>query len=370
MMPEHRDAAFIDGQKVPLAAAVTHAAKLLAAARFPLVAGLGTDIDGARAAIALAERLRGAFEHMNSSAVFNTLDVLREAGMMLTTPGEVRVRADTVLLAGPGIADAWPEIWQRLALDMPPPLGEAGPRRVIWLAPGAAQGPVALTIDRIDCPATALPATLAALRARMAGRAIGLAPVAIAGLDQIAAVLKAAKIGVAIWAQGDLAALDTEMLCGLVFDLNKVTRFSGLPIAPGGNAAGVTLAAGWMTGFPMRTAFGRGYPEHDTWRFEAARLIDCGEADAVLWIDAIQGPLPDWKLPLVALTAAGAAFRTPPAVQIHVGCPGIDHDGVLHDAATGLLLAAPATQPSDAPKVADVVGSIAAALGPEAAWPC
>ena len=370
MMPDHLGAAFIGGQPASLAAAVAHAAGLLGAARFPLVAGLGTDIDGARAAIALAERLRGAFDHMYSGAIFNTLDVLRETGMMLTTPGEVRVRADTVLLAGPGIVEAWPEIWQRLALQVPPPLGEAGPRRVIWLAPGAAQAPEGLKLERIDCQARALPAALAALRARMAGRAIGPAPVPIATLDRIAATLKAAKIGVAIWAQSDLGALATQMLCGLVFDSNKATRFSGLPLAPGGNSTGVVLAAGWMTGFPMRTGFGRGYPEHDTWRFEAARLIDSGEADAALWIDAMQGPLPDWNVPLVALTAAGAAFRAPPAVQIYVGCPGVDHDGVLHDAATGQLLASPAGQPTAALRIDGVISQIAAALGPEGGLPC
>ena len=32
--------------------------------------------------------------------------------------------------------------------------------------------------------------------------------------------------------------------------------------------------AGWMTGFPPRTGFGRGYPEHDPWRFEAAGNYD------------------------------------------------------------------------------------------------
>ena len=370
MMPEHRDAAFIDGRPVALAAAVAHAGKLLGEARFPLVAGLGTDIDGARAAIALAERLRGAFDHMHSGAIFNTLDVLRETGMMLTTPGEVRVRADTILLVGPGLAGEWPEIWQRLSLHVPPPLGEARERRVIWLAPGTAQAPEGLAMERIDCQASALPAALAALRARMAGRAIGPTPVPVETLNQITAALKSAKIGVAIWTQPDMEALATQMLCGLVFDLNNATRFSGLPIAPGGNATGATLAAGWMTGFPTRTGFGRGYPEHDTWRFETARLIDSGEADAAMWIDAMGDATPDWNVPLVALTTAEARFAQPPAVQIHVGRPGVDHDGVLHDPATGLLLASPATQPSAAPKIADIVSQIAAALGPEGAWPC
>ena len=51
---------------------------------------------------------------------------------------------------------------------------------------------------------------------------------------------------------------------------------------------GVVQTSGWMTGFPVRTSFGRGFPEHDTWRFDATRLIESGEADAALWISAYE----------------------------------------------------------------------------------
>lgn len=330
---------------------------MLEHARLALVGGLGCDVDGARAAIALAERLNGAFDHMHSDAMFNTLDVLRETGMMLTTPGEVRVRADRILLAGPGIEAAWPEIWQRLALHQPPALG-TGNRRVIWLG-GEASVPGIETV-LVPVPPGKMPAALAALRARLAGRPIGPAPLALAVLDPLAEALKTAQIGTAIWAQGELDALSTEMLCGLVFDLNKTTRFSGLPLAPGGNAAGVTLAAGWMTGFPPRTGFGRGYPEHDPWRFGSRRLAESGEADAALWINVMDDFPPAWDLPLVAITGAATRLATPPAVHIIAGTPGIDHAGVLHDCATGMLLNDAATVPFGAPSVAAILRQIAA----------
>ena len=50
-----------------------------------------------------------------------------------------------------------------------------------------------------------------------------------------------------------------------------------------------------MTGFPMRTAFGRGYPEHDPWRFDATRLVESGEADGALWISAYRATKPQWR---------------------------------------------------------------------------
>ena len=98
--------ALVDGRPVPLDAAVTEAARLLRASRSPLIAGLGTDVAGARAAIALAQRIGAAVDHMHSRAVMADLEVMRESGMMVTTPSEARLRGDTLLLVGPGLTTA------------------------------------------------------------------------------------------------------------------------------------------------------------------------------------------------------------------------------------------------------------------------
>src|SRR4030095_16753812 len=109
---------------------------------------------------------------------------------------------------------------------------------------------------------------------------------ALATIDLLVAELRKVRFGVAIWSAARQDGLVIEMLCGLVDDLNKRTRFSGLPLAPRDNGAAVQQVAGWMTGSPLRSGFGRGFPEHDTWRFEASRLIDSCEADCALWISA------------------------------------------------------------------------------------
>ena len=100
-----------------------------------------------------------------------------------------------------------------------------------------------------------------------------------------------------------------------------------------------------MTGFPLRTGFGRGVPEHDPWRFEASRLVDSGEADCAVWISAYGARPPTWKrdVPLVVLTDSADALRT--HVTIAVGRPGIDHDAVEYLAATGTLAAVSARHP-------------------------
>jgi formylmethanofuran dehydrogenase subunit B len=166
-----------------------------------------------------------------------------------------------------------------------------------------------------------------------------------------------------VWSAAALDSLAIEMLCGLVADLNAKTRFSGLPLAAGDNAVGALQACGWMTGFPVRIGFGRGYPEHDPWRFDAGRLVETGEADCVLWISAYRAVAPKWKraVPTIALTAQGANFSRPPRVHINVGRPGIDHDAVEYRPATGTLAGAIATTPSELPSVAHTLAQIACA---------
>ena len=140
------------------------------AARLPLVAGLQTDVAGARAAILLAEKLRGAYDHAASDALLRDVGVLRQAGRMVTTANDVRLRADHVLLIGPRLTALWPELAERLALKEPPRLSaDKAARKIFWLGgePGAA---ASIGATEIAVPVGQLPQAVAALRAAVAGR--------------------------------------------------------------------------------------------------------------------------------------------------------------------------------------------------------
>ncbi len=346
------DHAWIDGAPAGLAAAAATAARLLDASRQPLIAGLGADVAGARATVALAQRIGAVVDHMHGDALLRDLDVLREAGAMLTVPSEARVRADTVLLIGPGVSAAESRLSQYLF--------GAPDKRIFWLCPDADPGRVD-KIAVIGRGARELPVLLAALRARVKGRPAGAGPVSVQVLDGLADALKAAKFGVAVWSAANLDALAIEMLCGLVDDLNATTRFSGLPVPAGDNAVGVQQVCGWMMGFPVRTGWGRSYPEHDPWQYRAARLVDSGEADCVLWISAYQAAVPEWSgdPPTIALAPAGAKFARAPRVHIAVGAPGRDHDSVEYHEMLGSFTVMAATSPSEALSVAAAIDSIA-----------
>src|ERR1700731_1755741 len=127
----------INGKPALLAAAAEHAAEILSAARMPVIAGLGTDVAGARASILLAERLRGAYDHMYSARVFADLDVMRQAGLMFTTPNEARLRADVFLFIGKDLTKVWPAMMERLSPDEIPPFDLARePPKLLRIAPG------------------------------------------------------------------------------------------------------------------------------------------------------------------------------------------------------------------------------------------
>jgi formylmethanofuran dehydrogenase subunit B len=357
--------ASIDGARASLDDATAAAARLLSRSRQPLIAGLGTDIDGARAAIALAQRVGAVIEHMHSAALLRDLDCLRETGIMLTTPGEARVRADVVLLVGDGLLQTWPGLTERLLASPARPEGADVKRRIVWLAPRADatipgfDGDIEVVAAGLDAT---LAANLAALRARVKGRPVAQpSPV----LDALVGVVKGARFGVAVWTAGSLGALEIEMLHGLVRDLNETTRFSTLPLAAPDNGAGVLAACGWTTGFPMRTGFGAGFPLHDPWRFDAERLAASGETDCVLWISAFGAAQPAWRsaVNVIVLCERTIRFAEEPNVRIAVGRPGVDHDAVMHSSETGTLIATTASAGSGAPSVAEALERIGARLG-------
>ena len=367
--------AWIAGKPAALDAALAEAAKLLGTSRCPLIAGLGTDVAGARAAIALAQRAGAVVDHMDSDALLRDLDVMRSSGVMLTTPGEAHLRADTLLLVGPRLAEAWPELPERVFGPLRSPGAGAVERHIFWLCPEgeaeilASRGSAAVTFGK---QAKDLPVLLAALRARVAGRPTGKVGFSRKVLDEVAVALKAARFGVAVWSAVTLDALAIEMMCGLISDLNAKTRFSALPLAVADNGVGVLQTCGWLTGFPMRTGFGRHDAVHDPWIFDGRRLVRSGETDCVVWVSAYRALAPEWREspPTIALARRGTAFRAPPRVYIEVGCPGVDHAAVQHLASTGTLASVEATQSSNAISVAEALARIASSLPGKGARPC
>ena len=91
--------------------AVEQAATLLQASRCP-VFSFDTDIHGTRAAIALAERIGAAYDHVDGAALARETALFTDKGAMTVAPGEARRRADLVVIVG-----ELPEVHRGFSLD-------------------------------------------------------------------------------------------------------------------------------------------------------------------------------------------------------------------------------------------------------------
>jgi formylmethanofuran dehydrogenase subunit B len=344
--------------------AVEQAAAFLAKARMPLIAGLSTDIAGAVAALKLAQKLGGVIDHASSESSLRDQAVLHDIGLMFVSPGEARQRADTFLIIGGGPLRAWPEMVDFLFGQAPMHASKnAAQRQAVAIASREpAHRHEGVTVRWSKFAPEVLPGLLAALRVSVNGRPLA-AAFDHAEVDRLAELLKGARFGVAIWSPDELDPLTIEMLVGLIKDLNAVTRWSGLSISEDETVVGAAMACGWMTGLPLRTGFARGLPEHDPWRFDARRLVESGEADAMLWIG---GTLPHWlsDVPAVVLVERSVRTAATAHMEILIGRPGVDHEAVLCDRRTGTLVRIAAAAPSNAPAAADVLTRIAEKLAP------
>src|SRR5262245_46275956 len=91
--------AWIGNRETLVERAAEHAAELLDSSRCP-VFSFDTDVHGTRAAIALAERVGAAYDHIDSAALAREIALVTDTGGMMVSPGEVRRRADLVVIAG------------------------------------------------------------------------------------------------------------------------------------------------------------------------------------------------------------------------------------------------------------------------------
>ncbi len=366
----------VRGKDVSLERAVGEAAALLSRAQSPVIGGLGADMAGARALLALADRCRAVVDHMNSRSKLRNLLVLQDGGWITTTLSEVRNRADLIVLAGTGVVSRFPRFFERCVWNPESMFSRGAPKReVVYLGRGldvsAGIAPDGTTPQVIECEVARLGDAFSVLRALIAKQPLQCAEAAGVSLEAWGALLekmKAATYGVVVWAAPDLdfpnADLAVQSLCELIKDLNRHTRFSGMPL---GGSDGDFTANGvqmWQTGFPIRSRYARDGLDYDPYHLSAERMLAAGEADALLWVssyDERRVP-PETDVPTIVLGRAGMKLPREPEVLIPVGTPGLDHAG--HFFRSDKVVALPLRQLREpiAPSVEQVATAIAAAL--------
>lgn len=376
-----------DGRPCDLGHALAAAARLLAASRQPLVAGLGTDVAGARALYRLANACGAICDAAASDALMQGLRALQDRGQVTATLVEVRTRADLIVFVGGVPSDAAPLIGPRCGIGDPgAPRAGAGPvqsatvsskraepspvwsgrRHVVVLGPN--DGDAALLASwaalpgvtvEIVRPARDLFDTLALLNAATARRITG------NGLQGLVQRLRTARYAVLIGAPALLpapASLLIEAVHRLVGELNRHTRAAALWIGGGNGAATVNQVFAWLSGLPLRSRIGPRGIEHDPVRFDSARLIADRAVDALLWVSSFddEAAPPPFAGPLIVLgpPALAASCRRPGGVFVPVATPGIGCDGHLFRTDGTVLMPLHAVREDPSPTVADVAAAL------------
>ncbi|MGZ4996303.1 MAG: formylmethanofuran dehydrogenase subunit B [Methylobacter sp.] len=367
----------VDGKEVSLDMAVAKAAALLRNTNQPVIGGCATDVNGMRALLALADRSGAVVDNMNFTGARNNFLALQDSGWMNTTLAEVKNRCDLLLVVGIDLESFSPRFFERYLWNEESMfLDDTGKRDVIYLgkAPSgnAATSPSGQKASVFECANEDLPDVVAVLRALVKGNPIrvdSVGGIAIADLQAIADKLKAASYSVVTWAAGALAYSQAELtvqtLSEMVKDINNQnTRSSGLPLGGKEGDQTANQVCGWTTGYPARTRFSSGFPEYDPYLNDANFLLNNGEADALVWVQAFNAKAvpPATDLPIIVVGRSGMTFAKEPDVFIPVGTPGIDHAGHAYRMDNVVAIRLKKLRDSGLPSTADVLNAIEQAL--------
>ena len=365
----------IAGKPTSLADAVKRAAELLNQANQPLLAGLGTEVQGMRSVLSLADKVGATLDHMNNYSSLRNILVVQNSGWQVTTLTEVRNRVDLLVIVGTDIVSHNPRFFERNVWNKESMFGQdTSAREVVYLGgqnlnTEAGVSPNGKKPTVLPCDLAHLPEVIATLNAIVSGKklvAFEVAGIKLADLENLAEKLKAAKYSVVTWVTSDLsfnhADLTVQGITELVIKLNAKTRSSGLPLGGSEGDYSVNQASTWTSGYPTRNRFTRKHPEYDPYQFSSEKLLANGEADALLWISSFN---PDKTPPISnipTIVIGHANMQAKADVFIPIGTPGIDHKGTMFRIDSSVSLPLSQLRKSELPSLGEVMAAIEAAL--------
>ena len=362
----------INGKVVDLTSSIQKAAEILNAANQPLIAGLGTEVQGMRAIMQLADKAGATLDHMHSNATMRNTLVLQNSGWQTTTLTEVKNRVDLLLVIGTDIFSQLPQFFKRIIWNETTLFEQdTTTREVIYLGGthldtthGISPNGIKPTV--LPCNIAQLPEMLATLNALIKGKRLIATQVAGITIDQLQTLadrLKAAKYSVITWSTSAFNFPHAELLIQNITEcistLNQTTRAAGLPINSGDGDSSVSNVATWISGYPVRSSYKRGYPEYNPTEFATKELLTTGEADALVWISTFKPTLPpSINKPLIVIGHPNMVFTQDPDVFIPVRVPGIQQKGLMFRMDSSVTLPLKQLIDSNLPSLSDVISQI------------
>src|SRR3954454_9547919 len=318
----------LDGREAQLEAALDEAAAILARARAPLVYGLGrTTCETQRAAVMLAEAIGATIDPAGPQLDGTSGLAFQARGASTATLGDVRDRAEVVVLWRADPLTTHPRLLERLRLpgadrelvvvdthrtataeqadafvELDADADADGEGEALW-------GLGALARDEQDGDGSALGALAARLR-RCRNGAI---------LDHVRGTVEALALG------------------ALVRDLARAPHVVSVTLRHESNASGAEDVLAWQTAYPAAVSFATGHPRANPGELSAAAVLARGDADAALVfasdpLDHLPPAAAERLRAIPVVTIDAAAHGTADAARLAVttAAPGVHRPGVVH----------------------------------------
>jgi formylmethanofuran dehydrogenase subunit B len=359
----------IDGRDVSFADAVEMSATILREARLPLLCGLAqTDRESQRAAVALAEAIGAVIDPAGSVEDGGAAAASQAIGLSTTTFGELRDRAELVVVWRADPVASNPRLLPRLRLDR---AGRATERALVVV--DAQRTATADEADEfIELPPELDFEALWAMRALV--RDVPLdreraARLPLDALERLAGRLRACGYGAVL--HGPAVYVNALALRALVRDLARVAHVVALQLGEDAGARGAEDVLAWQTGYPAAVSFARGHPRYRPGEFGAAGLLERGETDAALIVgfDALRhlsSRAADHlrRIPTIVVGSHATETAAAARVEFATAAAGVQREGTVHRM-DGVPLTLRAPLASERPGDADVLAAIEAGVAGE-----
>ncbi len=340
---------------------VQAARELLRQSRAPLFFGMGgMGTNSQRAAIQLAERLGGIIDPGGSPLARASLLALQRVGLSTCSLGEIKQRADVILIWGADPMMTHPRLLERLKISR-------DSRTVIVLdqqrtatASIASQFIPLAAEDQLDA--------ITALRLLLKDNSVTPSlnsKLPWEQLRELAGQMRSCRYGTILFgeglAKGHIAELNVESLYRLVEELCSHTRFTARAL--GESTAENVLA--WQTGYAQAVDFHAGFPQSLPGEFSANELIERRDTDCAVILGSqslthlsavARKVLAD--IPTILIQPVSQRTDFQPTVQLMTAVDGIHLDDTIYrfdDIALPLRQLIKTTLPS----VASVLHSLA-----------
>lgn len=343
----------IAGKATDLETAIKTAAQILDKSNQPLFAGLGTEVQGMRALMQLAEKTGATLDHMHSEATVRNTLALQNSGWQTTTLTEVKNRADVILAIGTDIVSSHPRFFEKLVWNTDSLFNKLKPE-IIYLG------------DATDT--SNLPELMNTLNALANGKKLqvdAIAGVHVEFLHEILEKLKSAQYGVVVWSASNLkyanAELTIQSITRLIAKLNESTRVMGLPLNSGDGDTSVNNASTWLSGYPTRNRFTNNQVEYNAQSFSTKQQLE--HCDALLWVSTFNAYAPpNTNAPTIVIGHPNTQFTKAPDVFIPVGLPGLDHTGTMFRMDSAVVLPLKKVRNNNLPTLAQIIQKLLDAL--------